>query len=62
MATELLNWDTAEHLKTREDMAAYLEAVFEDGDPALITHALGVIARSEGMTEVARQTGRSDSG
>ena len=38
-------------------MAAYLEAVFEDGDPALITHALGVIARAEGMTEVARQTG-----
>ncbi len=57
MATELLTWDTAEHLKTREDVAAYLEAVFEDGDPALITHALGVIARAEGMTEVARQTG-----
>ncbi len=57
MATELLNWDTAEHLKTRDDVAAYLEAVFEDGDPALIAHALGVIARAEGMTEVARQAG-----
>lgn len=57
MVAELLNWDTAEHLKTREDVVAYLEAVFEDGDPALITHALGVIARAEGMTEVARQTG-----
>jgi probable addiction module antidote protein len=55
--TELLNWDTADHLKTREDVVAYLEAVFEDGDPALIAHALGVIARAEGMTEVARQTG-----
>jgi probable addiction module antidote protein len=57
VAAELLNWDTAEQLKTREDVVAYLEAVFEDGDPALITHALGVIARAEGMTEVARQTG-----
>jgi probable addiction module antidote protein len=57
VTTELLSWDTAEHLKTREDVALYLEAVFEDGDPALITHALGVIARAEGMTEVARQAG-----
>ncbi|MBL4808416.1 MAG: putative addiction module antidote protein, partial [Rhodobacteraceae bacterium] len=42
---------------TKEDVAAYLEAVFEDGDSTLITHALGVVARAEGMTEVAKQTG-----
>ena len=57
MATELLNWDTAEHLKTRDDVAAYLEAVFEDGDPALVAYALDVIARAEGATEVVPQTG-----
>lgn len=57
MALETTQYDTAEFLKTREDVAAYLEAVFEDGDPALITHALGVVARAEGMTEVARQAG-----
>lgn len=57
MALETIRYDTADHLKTREDVAAYLEAVFEDGDPALITHALGVIARAEGMTEVAKQAG-----
>jgi probable addiction module antidote protein len=57
MALELLKWDSADHLKTRDDIAAYLEAAFEDGDPALITHALGVVARSEGMTEVAKQAG-----
>lgn len=57
MALETTRYDTADHLKTREDVAAYLEAVFEDGDPALITHALGVIARAEGMTEVAKQAG-----
>ncbi len=57
MTIELTKWDSADHLKTKEDIAAYLEAVFEDGDPLLITHALGVVARAEGMTEVAKQTG-----
>ena len=41
-------WDTAEHLETREDMAAYLEAALEDGDPKLVTAVLGDIARSKG--------------
>ena len=50
-------WDVAEHLKTEEDMAAYLEAVLEDGDPALISAALGDIARARGMTEIAREAG-----
>jgi len=57
MTVELIKWDSADHLKTKEDVAAYLEAVFEDGDSTLITHALGVVARAEGMTEVAKQTG-----
>jgi probable addiction module antidote protein len=57
MALETIPYDTAEFLKTKEDIVAYLEAVFEDGDPALITAALGDIARAEGMTEVAKQAG-----
>ena len=57
MTLELTKWDTADHLRTKEDIAAYLEAMFEDGDAALITHALGVVAHAEGMTEVARQAG-----
>lgn len=54
---ELKDWDSAEVLETPEDIAAYLEAAFEDGDPALIAYALGAIARSEGMTEVAKAAG-----
>ena len=54
---ELKEWDSAEYLKTSADIAAYLEAAFEDGDPALITIALGNVARSEGMTEIAKATG-----
>lgn len=50
-------WDAAEHLETKEDMAAYLEAALEDGDPHLVAAALGDIARSKGMTNIARETG-----
>jgi probable addiction module antidote protein len=55
--TKTTPWDSAEHLKTDEDIANYLEAVFEDGDPALIRHALGVIARAKGMTQIAQAAG-----
>jgi probable addiction module antidote protein/putative addiction module killer protein len=54
---KLRAWDSAEYLKTEEDVANYLEAVFEDGDPALIAHALGVIARARGMARVAKKAG-----
>ena len=50
-------WNTEAHLETPEDVAAYLEAAFEDGDPELIGHALGAVTRSKGMTEIARRTG-----
>jgi probable addiction module antidote protein len=50
-------WDAVEHLKSDEDIAAYLNAAFEDGDPALIAAALGDIARAKGMTNVARSAG-----
>ena len=50
-------WDAADHLETEEDMAAYLEAALEDGDPALIFAVLGDIARAKGMTGIARNAG-----
>jgi probable addiction module antidote protein len=50
-------WDAANHLETTEDVTAYLEAVLEDGDPALVAAALGDIARSKGMTQISRDTG-----
>lgn len=40
MTMELAKWDCAIYLKTKEDVATYLEATFEDGDSELITHAL----------------------
>ena len=50
-------YDSAKYLKTSEDMAAYLEAALEDGDPRLIVHALGNIARARGMSQIAREAG-----
>jgi probable addiction module antidote protein len=50
-------WDAAEHLKTDEDMAAYLEAAIEDSDPVVISAAIGDIARAKGMSQIARETG-----
>lgn len=43
-------WDAADHLKTEEDMALYLEAALEDGDPSLVSAVIGDIARARGMT------------
>jgi len=50
-------WDSAQYLKTKQDIADYLEAVLEIGDPALLTHSLGIIARAKGMAEIGRATG-----
>ncbi|HEY7064058.1 MAG TPA: addiction module antidote protein [Chloroflexota bacterium] len=55
--TQTRPWDVAEHLETSEDMAAYLEAALEDGDPRLVAAALGDIARARGMATVAREAG-----
>jgi probable addiction module antidote protein len=57
MKTKTTAWDAADHLHTPEEMAAYLEAALEIGDPALVAAALGDIARAKGMTQLARDTG-----
>ncbi len=57
MTLEIKPWDPAEYLDSREAVAAYIEAAFEDGDPAAIAHALGVVARAKGMSQLAREAG-----
>ena len=49
--------DLADLLKTPEDQAEFLRVSMEEGDMAEINHALGIIARARGMTEVARASG-----
>lgn len=57
MPIKTTKFDIQDHLKTPEDRAAYIEAAFEEGDPAFITHALKDVARSIGMTDVAKAAG-----
>jgi len=54
-------YDIAEQLRTPEEMALYLDACIaeSDGDAAFIAKALGDIARAQGMSKVARDTGLS---
>jgi len=52
-------FDAARYLSSDEEIAAYLDAVLEDGDPRVVSRALGEIARAKGMTNVARATGMS---
>lgn len=53
MPTETFPWDPVSYLDSPDRIAGYLDAVFEDGDPALISAALGDVARAKGMTSVA---------
>lgn len=64
MAVKLSRWDSAEYLKSDEDIQAYLDAVLEEGgdDPSYIIHALGVIARAKNMSQLAREAGMSREG
>lgn len=59
--TNTTRYDVAEHLRTPEEMAAYLEACIQEanGDAAFIAKALGDIARAKGMSRVARDAGLS---
>ena len=54
---DLPEFDPAEHLKSEKDVAAYLTAIIEENDPALLAAALGDIARSRGMSEIAKTSG-----
>jgi len=57
MKTKTTVWKISDHLKTKAEREAYLNAAFEDGDTAVIAAALGDIAKAEGMSKVARKTG-----
>lgn len=59
MIIKLQDYDVAEHLRTPEEMAAYLDASIAecDGDASFVAKALGDIARAKGMAALARDTG-----
>ena len=59
MDDELTTYDPAEDLGSDEAVAIFMEEAFKTDDAAYIAHALGVVARARGMTQIARETGLS---
>ena len=61
VSTKTTPYDVSEHLRTPEEMAAYLDAWLEESpdDVSGISRALGDIARAKGMTQVAKDAGLS---
>jgi probable addiction module antidote protein len=59
MASKLTNYDPAQDLRSKKAVAIFMAEAFETDDPAYIAHALGVVARAKGMSEIASRTGLS---
>lgn len=59
MAKQLTTYDPAEDLASDEAMATFMAEAFQTNDAGYIAHALGVVARAKGMTQIADQTGLS---
>jgi len=59
MTDKLATFDPAEHLQSDQAVADFMAAAFETNDPAYVAHALGVVARAKGMTQISSQTGLS---
>ncbi len=62
MDIKFSQYDTVDYLTTEEDIAAYLDAVMEEGEPALIAAALGDVARARNFSQLARDVGMSRQG
>ena len=59
MATKTSAFDSAAYLDSPEAIEAYLEDALESNDSAIVAHALGVIARAKGMSQIAQDAGLS---
>ena len=55
--SDLPTFDMAEQLRDSEDIAEYLSLVIAEGDAAELAHALGVVARTRGMAQIASDSG-----
>jgi probable addiction module antidote protein len=59
MAEKLTTYDPAEDLTSSKAIATFMAEAFETEDAGYIAHALGVVARAKGMTQIASETGLS---
>ena len=59
MGSKTLKWNSVAALRSDAEIAAYVEAALEDEDASFVAHALGVVTRARGMTQVAQDAGLS---
>jgi probable addiction module antidote protein len=59
VAKKLTTFDPAEGLTSDEAIAVFMADAFETEDAGYIAHALGIVARAKGMSQIANQTGLS---
>jgi len=59
MAEKLTTYDPAEDLTSEDDIAVFMSEAFKSNDVSYVAHALGVVARAKGMSQIAGQTGLS---
>lgn len=59
MAEKLTSYDPAEDLTSNQAIATFMAEAFATEDAGYIAHALGVVARAKGMTQIASETGLS---
>lgn len=57
MHVEFSRYDASDYLETEQDIAAYLDVVVAEGEPALIASALGDVARARNLSQLARDVG-----
>jgi len=50
-------WNMVEHIETKEDVIAYIEAALEENDTEFLLKIIGYIARSKGMAQIAKDLG-----
>lgn len=55
--SDLPVFDLAEHLNSEEEIVLYLQSVIEENDPSELAHALGVVAKARGMSQIAKEAG-----
>jgi probable addiction module antidote protein len=56
---KVIDWDMADYIETEEDVIGHLNAAIAENDVEILLSTLGAIARSKGMSQLARKIGVS---
>ena len=57
MKIDTVPFDAAEFIQDAQSQAEFITDAFDSGEAGYIAHALGIVARARGMTQVSRDAG-----